>query len=137
MKNSIVVILVLTFMLIPVLSVNANIDQKPELEIVEIKGGIGLTVLIKNVGTADATHVAYHLEHGGGFFLRTKEWDMDLPDISVGETYTLKTGFVRYGIGLGIITSMPWITISIRAHDADIITENVSVKTFGALVILQ
>ena len=124
-------------MLIPVISANTNIDQKPELEIIKIRGGIGLTVIIKNVGTQNATHVAYHLKHGGGLFLRTTECDIGIPDIPPGETYKLKTGFIRYGFGLGVITNIPWIMISIRAQDAETITENVSARTIGALVILQ
>ncbi len=137
MMKKIVVLLVLTFMLIPVISANTNIDPKPELKIVKIRGGIGLTVIIKNVGTANATRVAYHVDHGGGLFLRTTEFDTPIPDIPSGESYILKTGFIRYGFGLGLITNIPWITISIRAQDAETITENISAITIGALVILQ
>ena len=112
-------------------------DPKPEFEIVEIKGGIGLTVLIKNVGNADATNIAYQIDHGGGLFLRTTKWTGQVLDIPAGETGTLYTGGIRFGIGLGILTDIPWITVTISAPDADTIKRTVTAKTFGAVVILQ
>jgi hypothetical protein len=112
-------------------------DPKPELTIVEIRGGIGLTVLVKNIGTTDATRVGYQLNYGGGFFLRTTKMMMSLPDIPVGETITIRTGFVRFGVGLGILTKMPWIELTLFAQDAEDIRKILTARTFGALVILQ
>ena len=137
MKKSIVGIVVLSFLLVPLLSTTAAIDPIPEITIVDLKGGIGLTVLIKNVGAANATRVGYHLVHGNGFFLRTTKWIKTLPDIPAGETITLRTGFMRFGIGLGIVTKIPWITLTIYAQDAENVTKTVSARTLGAFIILQ
>ena len=137
MKTSIFALVILGFLLLPIFPTTATMDPKPELTIVGIRGGIGLTVLVKNVGTTDATRAGYQLKYGGGFFLRTTNMIISLPDISVGETITVKTGFVRFGVGLGILTKIPWMELTIFAQDAEDITKVLSTRTFGALVILQ
>ncbi|MBN2599796.1 MAG: hypothetical protein JXA75_04575 [Candidatus Thermoplasmatota archaeon] len=137
MKTSIFTLVILGFLLLPIVPTAATMDPKPELTIVGIRGGIGLTVLVKNVGTTDATRVGYQLNYGGGFFLRTTKMIMNLPGIPVGETITVRTGFVRFGVGLGVLTKMPWMELTIFAQDAEDITKILSARTFGALVILQ
>ena len=137
MKTSIFALVIIGFLLLPIIPTTAITDPKPELTIVDIRGGIGLTVLVKNVGTTDATRAGYQLHYGGGLFLRTTKMMISLPDIPVGETIIIKTGFVRFGVGLGILTKMPWMELTIFAQDAEDITKILSVRTFGALVILQ
>ena len=137
MKKSIFGIMLFTILLLPVLSTTASMVPKPELHIVDIRGGIGLTVRIQNVGAANATRVRYHLVHGDGVFLRTTEWTKGLPDIAAGETITLKTRFIRFGIGLGVITKIPWIKLTIYAQDAENTTVEFLARTFGAFIILQ
>jgi hypothetical protein len=137
MKTSIFSLLFLGFLLLPIVSTAAPMESKPELTIVGISGGIGLTVLVKNIGTTEATQVGYQLNYGGGFFLRTTKMMMSLPDIPVGETIIVRTGFVRFGVGLGVLTKMPWMELTIFARDAEDIIKLLSARTFGALVILQ
>ena len=81
--------------------------------------------------------VRYCIEHGSGIFLRTTTWTGSIPDIPSGETGTLWTGLIRFGVGLGVLSDLPWITVTINAPDADTIEETVFAKTFGAIVILQ
>ncbi len=126
-----------TLLLLPLLSTTASMVPKPELHIVDIRGGIGLTVCIQNVGAADATQVGYRVIHGDGFFLRTRQWTESLPDIPSGETITMKTRFIRFGIGLGVISKIPWIKLTIYAQDVENTTVEFLARTFGAFVILQ
>jgi len=137
MKKTSIGILICLLMILSSFSISANERPKPEFEIVEIKGGIGLTVLIKNVGNADASNIAYQIDHGGGLFLRTTKWTGQVLDIPAGETGTLRTGWIRFGIGLGTLTDLPWITVTISAPDAVTIEVTVNAKTFGAIVILR
>ena len=137
MKKTSIGILICLLMILSSFSISANERPKPEFEIVEIKGGIGLTVLIKNVGNADASNIAYQIDHGGGLFLRTTKWTGQVLDIPAGETGTLRTGWIRFGIGLGTLTDLPWITVTISAPDAETIEVTVNAKTFGAIVILR
>jgi len=137
MKKKIVGISICLLLIVPIFSMSAAADPKPEFEIAGVKGGIGLTVLIKNVGNADAANIAYQIDHGGGLFLRTTKWTGQVLDIPAGETGPLWTGWIRFGIGLGILTDLPWITVTISAPDTDTIEETVNAKTFGAIVILR
>ena len=137
MKKSIFGIMLFTLLLLPLLSTTASMVPKPELHIVDIRGGIGLTVCIQNVGAADATQVGYHVIHGDGFFLRIRQWTESLPDIPSGETITMKTRFIRFGIGLGVISKIPWIKLTIYAQDVENTTVEFLARTFGAFVILQ
>jgi hypothetical protein len=137
MMKKIIGISICLLLILPIFSMSAVAGPKPEFEIVGVKGGIGLTVLIKNVGNADAANIKYQIDHGGGLFLRTTKWTGQVLDIPAGETGTLRTGWIRFGIGLGILADLPWITVTISAPDADTIEETVNAKTFGAIVILQ
>jgi len=124
-------------LLLPVLCVTANNDPKPILEIVDIRGGIGLTVTVKNVGSADAVGAQYRMDHGGGIFIRTTTSIKNIPDIPVGNTTIFRTGFIRFGVGFGFITETPWITIKVYGDDTDPVEKTVHAMTFGALVLLQ
>ena len=137
MKKCIIGGMVLICLLLPVLCSTATNDPKPLLEIVDIHGGLGLTVKVKNGGTADALRLQYRMDHGGGIFIRTKASIRNVPDIPAGDTVTFRTGFIRFGIGFGLITEMPWITIKVFSDEVDPVEKTVHAMTFGALVILQ
>lgn len=137
MRGRHVCMLLLTLLLLAVFPTTVCMASKPELQIVDLRGGIGLTLRIRNVGDTDATGVGYHLIHGDGFFLRSKKWKTSLPDIPAGDTITVKTRFIRFGIGLGIFTKMPWINLTVYAQNSENITRVLLARTCGAFVILQ
>lgn len=85
-------------------------EYLPELDIGSIIGGRGLTAVIKNIGAVDATNVDWIITIEGGFIILTKEKSDTIGTLAVDGSEEIKM-FVL-GIGLGIITDMPTITIA-------------------------
>ena len=69
---------------------------KPELEIGEIKGGIGIRTVIKNNGTADATNVSWFIGFKGGLVIPNEKADI-IPTLKAGEEKTIN--FIVIGFG--------------------------------------
>ncbi len=85
------------------------------LEIGNITGGIGITVAIKNIGDSDATDVEYNIDIEGGFIIIPRTNSGNLGNLSPSQSANVN--FVPMGIGLGIITAMPKITIAVECAE--------------------
>ncbi len=83
---------------------------EPTLTIESVTGGKGITVVIKNVGNADATDVEYDITIEGGLIIIPKTDSGDLGTLVPGQSANVTFG--PMGIGLGIITPMPEITVA-------------------------
>ena len=83
---------------------------EPTLTIESVTGGKGITVVIKNVGNADATGVEYDITIEGGLIIIPKTDSGDLGTLVPGQSVNVTFG--PMGIGLGIITPMPKITVA-------------------------
>jgi SagB-type dehydrogenase family enzyme len=79
----------------------------PVLEL-EIKGGLGITVIINNTGTADATNITWEIALEGGFVIPAQLTGTQ-PEILVNKQYTIHP----WVLGLGKKT----ITVSLTADD--------------------
>lgn len=92
------------------------------IEIKEISGGLGVTAVITNTGTEDATDVSWSIYFCSGlvFIGRLTEGSIDIP---AGEEATITSGFV-FGFGPGSIT--------VTAGDA---IKIVSCFIFGPLIL--
>lgn len=93
---------------IPVEKSNSNIsDSHPELE-VEVKGGLGINLVIKNIGDADATDVGYFIFIYGGLIEMSPNSDIGhLGTLAPGES--VKANFFTFGFGIGIFADIPLV----------------------------
>ena len=69
--------------------------------IVEIKGGLGVKVMITNEGTTDVTDVEWQIHVQGGIFKLINKTKSGIVNIPAGTSVTVKTGLI---LGLGRIT---------------------------------
>lgn len=98
----------------------ASGGASPILEITEISGGLGVSALITNSGTADATNVDWSITLDGTVFLGAETTDT-ISSIAVGESVPIKSGFP---LGFGPID----ITITAQSAEGPSDTETASGK---------
>jgi hypothetical protein len=75
----------------------------PVIEIKKISGGFGVSAVIENTGTGDATDVQWSITLEDGLILLGKETSGVIPTLPAGASETIKTGLV-FGIGKPTIT---------------------------------
>lgn len=112
------------------LTITIHINTGPELEIVKIRGGLGIRTYIKNIGNETPSKVYFWLEHGGGIFVRLHKHGTSLDPIPPGETDVYWTKLGRFGISFGFWTEPSWFKITIEIEQGQVS----DVETFNALV---
>ncbi|UCB59317.1 MAG: hypothetical protein JSV67_03220 [Thermoplasmatales archaeon] len=78
---------------------NMNNEPVPEL-IINVYGGFGITLIIKNVGDVDATNVSTFIGIFGGKPMSKNSDIKHLDDISPGKSVIVRFRFLGFGIGL-------------------------------------
>jgi len=78
---------------------NMNHEPVPEL-IINVYGGFGITLIIKNVGDADATNVSAFIGIFGGTPMSKNSDIKHLRDLSPGKSAIVRFRFFGFGIGL-------------------------------------
>ena len=96
----------------------------------------GLTVTIKNVGTAEATNIAYTIViEGGLIILPPKEFSDTIPSIPSGDSKDIL--LEPKGFGLGIITPMPKATVNVTCDEGASAEDSAEFRLILSKVILQ
>jgi photosystem II stability/assembly factor-like uncharacterized protein len=108
---------------------------KPQFTI-EVTGGKGLIVNVKNVGDGDATNVNCVVNITGGLWVKQRLFTETKSLIAVGGNFSFTKKVM--GIGLGIIKKpLPSITITVTCSENVTATRTVNVKIFLSKVTLQ
>lgn len=80
----------------------AEEPQVPIIKITEIKGGLGISAVIKNEGTADATNVDWTIQVTGGILNRiNKTASGTIASLPINTEVTVKSGII---LGFGAIS---------------------------------
>ena len=89
--------------------IEKNTVSQPELS-VKVRGGIGITLTIENIGDADATEVFSHVISIGVTMPGSMAYSKQSGTIAPGESVKVK--YIRnFGFGLGIFTDSPYIGV--------------------------
>ena len=93
------VCMLLLLLTIPIGSSSGDNEPVPELTL-KVIGGFGLTVIIKNVGDADATNVSAFIGIFGGISGSKNSDIKKVRDLSPGKSVIVRFRYVGFGIGL-------------------------------------
>ncbi len=105
------------------------------LEIGNITGGKGVTVAIKNVGAGNATNVKWNITIDGGFIIIPKADSGELGTLASDQSANLTFG--PMGIGLGIITAMPKITVTATCAEGSSAEKSAEARIILFFVLMQ
>ena len=95
----IVICMLLLLLTIPIGSSLGDNEPAPELSL-QVYGGIGLIIIIKNVGDADATNVSAFIGIFGGNVFSKNSDIKHLKDLSPGKSAIVHFRYVGFGVGL-------------------------------------
>jgi len=110
-------------------------EAEPAFDI-DFTDGTGFTITIKNVGTAEATNVEYSIIiEGGLIILPAKEFSDTIASIPSGDSADILLELK--GIGLGIITAMPSLTITVDCDEEVTAEKSDEFRLFLTKVTLQ
>jgi len=98
----------------------------PILTFRNIKGGLGLTTVIENIGDSDATDIKVSIKVTGGLTIRPSNKCYEIPKLSPG--VSTEVCFKIWGIGLGMIADFPNIKVTTISSNA---------KTRGKIIIAR
>jgi photosystem II stability/assembly factor-like uncharacterized protein len=102
---------------------------------IDIAGGKGFTVRVRNVGDLVAHNVTCDVTFAGGLFIKPKGFTMTQLTLDVGANFTV-TGTPK-GIGLGLFTPLPTINITVNCTQGIGATKTVQAKIFFSKITLQ
>jgi photosystem II stability/assembly factor-like uncharacterized protein len=109
-------------------------NPQPVLTI-SVQGGKGFTVTINNVGEANATDVTCDITIEGGLVIKPKDFSGSQPNLGVAQNFTV-VGAPK-GIGLGFLTPIPTIKISVNCTEGIGATKTVPAKIFFSKITLH
>ena len=104
----------------------------PYLTLGSISGGLGLTIEIKNIGENDAEDITVDIQTTKGFFVTSNPDQLQIDSIPADSSTERQIRL--WGVGLGILTDLPKITITVQAPHTKTRGKQVEVRLLGPLV---
>lgn len=114
--------------------VNKNKEPGPELN-VEVYGGFGITLIIRNDGDADATNVSAFIGVFGGRPFSRNTVVKHPKDISPGKSAIVRFRYV--GFGMGLFEDIPVVQIHIGCDEGEYYDADMNARVLLNLVILR
>ena len=111
-----------------------TISKPYDLEITSISGGKGLTVVITNVGESNITDIEVDITVAGGLFVYLPTPTYNIPYLDANESQELTIPV--FGFGLGILTALPAISITVAAPGVSTVQESQHAKIMFSRVII-
>lgn len=106
----------------------------PELKIKSISGGDEIIISIENIGDSSATDLDVNITITGGFIMFPGDYEY-LDNIQVGDSIEITMSM--FGIGLGIFTPIPEITVSVTCDEESSDEKSVEARIFLSKVTIQ
>jgi hypothetical protein len=106
----------------------------PDLNVKSIIGGKGVTVIIENNGTGNATDLEVNITIQGGFIILPSEYEY--PNI-IGAGEEVEITMSVFGIGLGIFTPIPEITVTADCYEESSDEDSAEATIFFSKVTIQ
>jgi len=106
----------------------------PKLEIKSITGGSYIQAIVKNAGFLDATNIQWTISVEGGLFVLPRETTGIIETLQIDGEQSLNANV--FGIGLGIITDTPVITVSASCDEGSTVEEVIEGKILFTNVII-
>jgi C1A family cysteine protease len=104
----------------------------PVLTFDSLAGGKGLSAVVKNVGTANATNITVTLAGEGGVFLVIPDPVVMIDALAINETATVS--FKVFGLGFGFVKPMPLFTFTVTAPEANTMVVEKNARVVGPYV---
>jgi len=104
----------------------------PYLTLGTITGGLGLTIEIKNIGENDAENIEVDIVTTNGVLVKSIPDQLQIDLIPAGSS--IEKQIWLWGIGLGILTDLPKVTITTHAANTKTRGKQVEVRLLGPFV---
>ena len=108
--------------------------ESPDLVIESIEGGKGVTVVVANNGNGNASALDVTITVEGGLLILVGEYDYP-ETLAAGESAEISLSVI--GIGLGIFTPMPEITVTAECAEGSTAEETAEATVLFFTVTLQ
>jgi len=108
-------------------------DPVPDIQF-GLVDGTGLTIIIENIGTADASDIRVNFSVDGGIIILPRNYSESLGTLSPNNG--MESQFSILGIGLGIYTMIPKITITITGSNIESIETIRTARVFLKTIVL-
>ena len=110
-------------------------SEAPQLVIEDIHADTVLHFTIKNVGNTDATNIEINVAIEGGFFILHREITLEESILTSGSSTEKDVSI--FGVGLGIFTEIPVITIDVLCDEGASTMASLVAKIFLSRIMIQ
>ncbi len=104
----------------------------PYLSFETTSDGHGLSIAMKNIGELDATNIIINITTANGIFIRSVPDYVQIPVLPTGNSTIVPLRI--WGIGLGIFSDLPTLTLTATAIDTKSRVKQITVRILGPFV---